>query len=84
MKCQVDEMAIWWNCKLMKWQVGEMASWWNYKLMKLQVDEITSWKNVKMMKVQFVKIVIDDTASRRKGKSDKCHNAILISGDLVT
>jgi hypothetical protein len=28
MKRLVDEMAKWWNRKLMKWLVDEMASWW--------------------------------------------------------
>ncbi len=31
----------------MKWLVDEMASWWNEKLMKLQVDEMASWCNAK-------------------------------------
>ncbi len=29
----------------MKWQVDEIASWWNGKLMKWQVDEMASWQN---------------------------------------
>jgi len=27
MRLQVNEMASWWNGKLVKWQVDEMASW---------------------------------------------------------
>jgi hypothetical protein len=46
---KVEEIAIWWDYKLMKWQVDEMASWWNDKLMKCQVDEMSSWWNVKLM-----------------------------------
>ncbi len=43
---QVDEMASWWNDKLMKRQVDEKTSWWKDKLMKRQVDEIASlWKD---------------------------------------
>jgi hypothetical protein len=45
MKWQVDEMASWWNGKLMKWQVDEMASWQNGKLIKWRVDKKASWQN---------------------------------------
>ncbi len=61
MKWQVDEVASWWNDKLMKWlvdemAVDEMASWWNGKLMKMQVNEMASWFNCNMMKLQVDEI----------------------------
>jgi hypothetical protein len=55
MRWQADEMASWWNGRLMKRQVDEMASWkwWNGMLIKWQVDEMASWLNVKQMKCQI-------------------------------
>ncbi len=44
---QVDEIASWQKCRLMKLQVDEIASWWNCKLIKLHVDEIANWWNSK-------------------------------------
>ncbi len=65
MKCQFDEMPIWWNVKLMKcrldekplcwnlkypkWQVDEMLKWWEGKSMPWQVNKTASWY-VKLMK----------------------------------
>jgi hypothetical protein len=83
MHWQVDEMASWWNGKVMKWQVDYMASWWHGKLMKRKVGEMASWWNDKLtkwpgtkvseesLKISQTKLPLDETNLRKLNKITK-------------
>jgi hypothetical protein len=49
-KCQVNQMASWWNAKLTNWQFDQIANWWNDKWTKLQFEEMASHWNDKLTK----------------------------------
>jgi hypothetical protein len=62
-----NEMASWWNGKVMKWKVCGMGSWWNDILVKLQVDAMAGWalslQNAKLLKCQIMECKVVKMAS---------------------
>ncbi len=59
----------------MKWQVDEIANWWNHKLIKKQAGKDTSWQIDKLAIRQvlcywkLVKLKVDETACWPNGES---------------
>ncbi len=47
---KIDEMEIWWNCKLMNWQadekhIDEIASRWTGRVLEWHVGKMLGWQN---------------------------------------
>ncbi len=67
---QVDEIASWWNGKLLQYQVNEMASW--------LVDKMASWLNSKLangksLSASSAKVVVLNRGHQYKSRLTDLH-----------